>query len=39
MRPWQEAELRNLTACVGLDDFTRERSQRFIQFSVRKPVV
>ena len=34
---WEEAELKELTAAMGLQDFQRYRSNRFILFSVRKP--
>lgn len=34
---WEEQELRELTAAMGLSDFQRNRSRRFIMFSVRKP--
>jgi len=34
---WEEDELRDLCASVGLEAFVRERSWRFIMFSVRKP--
>jgi ubiquinone/menaquinone biosynthesis C-methylase UbiE len=36
-RWWEEQELRDLCSSVGLEGFTRERSWRFIMFSVRKP--
>ena len=34
---WEEAELRELTAAMGLQNFKRQRSNRFILFSARKP--
>jgi hypothetical protein len=34
---WQEQELRDLCDSVGLVDFRRARSNRFILFSVTKP--
>ena len=34
---WEEAELKELTAAMGLQDFRRHRSNRFIMFSVHKP--
>lgn len=34
---WQEQELRDLCDSVGLVDFRRARSNRFILFSVAKP--
>ena len=34
---WEEDELKDLCASVGLESFTRERSWRFIMFSARKP--
>mmetsp|Transcript_5371 Transcript_5371/g.14464 ORF Transcript_5371/g.14464 Transcript_5371/m.14464 type:complete len:351 (-) Transcript_5371:679-1731(-) len=36
-RWWEEAELRDLCTGVGLQDFARDRSWRFIMFSARKP--
>lgn len=36
-RPWEEAELRDLTAAMGLEAFECIRSNRFILFSARKP--
>lgn len=38
-RWWTERELRDLCAAVGLVDFRRERKNRFILFSARKPGV
>ena len=35
---WEEQELRELTAAMGLKDFQRHRSNRFIMFAVRKPL-
>lgn len=35
---WEEAELRELTAAMGLQNFQRHRTNRFIMFSVQKPV-
>ncbi|BDA49132.1 probable malonyl-[acyl-carrier protein] O-methyltransferase at C-terminar half [Coccomyxa sp. Obi] len=35
---WEEAELRELTAAVGLQNFQRHRTNRFIMFSVQKPM-
>lgn len=37
MKWWEEQELRDLCAAVGLIDFQRQRSNRFILFSARKP--
>lgn len=34
---WEEAELRDLCAAVGLTDFQRLRRNRFIMFCARKP--
>lgn len=34
---WEEQELRDLCEAVGLVKFQRERSMRFIMFSVQKP--
>ena len=34
---WEEQELRELTATMGLQNFQRHRSNRFIMFSVQKP--
>ena len=34
---WEEVELKELIAAMGLQDFQRHRSNRFILFSVRKP--
>ncbi|EIE18993.1 S-adenosyl-L-methionine-dependent methyltransferase [Coccomyxa subellipsoidea C-169] len=34
---WEEAELRELTAAMGLQDFQRHRTNRFIMFAVQKP--
>jgi hypothetical protein len=34
---WEEAELRELTAAMGLQSFVRHRSNRFIMFCVQKP--
>ena len=36
-RWWEEAELRDLVATVGLTDFQRNRRLRFIMFSAKKP--
>jgi uncharacterized protein with von Willebrand factor type A (vWA) domain len=36
-RWWEEAELRDLVATVGLTDFQRDRRLRFIMFSAKKP--
>jgi hypothetical protein len=36
-RWWEEAELRELAAAVGLQGFARQRSNRFILFVVSKP--
>ena len=36
-RWWEEDELKDLCASVGLIDFQRERSNRFIMFCVTKP--
>ncbi len=36
---WEEAELRELTAAVGLQNFKRHRTNRFIMFSVQKPQI
>ncbi|GLC56003.1 hypothetical protein PLESTB_001054000 [Pleodorina starrii] len=36
-RWWEEQELRDLCAAVGLQDFRRERTWRFIMFAVTKP--
>lgn len=38
-RWWEEQELRDLCATVGLQDFQRIRKDRFILFTVRKPVL
>ena len=35
---WEEAELRELTAAMGLQNFQRHRSNRFIMLSVSKPL-
>eukprot|EP00887_Chlorella_sp_A99_P007194 scaffold2.g7194.t1 len=37
MRYWDEAELRDLCTAVGLQDFRRNRSNRFIMFAATKP--
>lgn len=37
MKAWEETELRELAQSVGLQDFQRQRSSRYIMFSVRKP--
>ncbi len=34
---WEEQELRELTATMGLQNFQRHRSNRFIMFAVQKP--
>ncbi|KAG1680345.1 hypothetical protein FOA52_015435 [Chlamydomonas sp. UWO 241] len=34
---WEEQELKDLCASVGLDRYTRERSNRFIMLCARKP--
>ncbi|KAJ9516139.1 hypothetical protein QJQ45_024567, partial [Haematococcus lacustris] len=34
---WEEAELRDLSASVGLQDFKCERQWRFIMFAATKP--
>lgn len=34
---WEETELRELTAVMGLQNFQRHRSNRFIMFSAQKP--
>lgn len=34
---WEEEELKDLCRAVGLQEFRRERSQRFIMFAVTKP--
>lgn len=34
---WEEAELQDLCDTVGLGDWSRHRTNRFIMFSVRKP--
>ncbi|MEW5309021.1 MAG: hypothetical protein WDW38_000934 [Sanguina aurantia] len=36
-RWWEEVELNDLCASVGLQGFTRQRNLRFIMFSARKP--
>ena len=36
-RWWEEEELRELSAVVGLQNFQRHRTGRFILFSVTKP--
>lgn len=36
-RWWEEQELRDLTASMGLQNFQRHRRNRFILFSVTKP--
>ncbi len=36
-RWWEEAELKDLCATVGLVNFQRERRLRFIMFSASKP--
>ena len=35
-RRWEERELRQLCATMGLQDFKRHRNLRFILFSARK---
>ena len=35
---WEEQELRELMATMGLRNFQRHRSNRFIMFSVQKPL-
>ncbi len=37
MRFWTEPELRDLCGSVGLQDFRRQRSWRFILFAATKP--
>ena len=37
-RWWEEEELRDLCAAVGLQDFQRTRSNRYILFSASKPL-
>ena len=37
-RWWEEEELRDITAAVGLQNFRRHRSNRFIMFCVSKPL-
>jgi len=37
-RWWEEEELRDICRAVGLEGFERNRDQRFIMFSVRKPL-
>ncbi|PNH02970.1 hypothetical protein TSOC_011015 [Tetrabaena socialis] len=39
MKYWEEAELRDLCASVGLAGFRRERDWRFIMFAATKPGV
>lgn len=36
-RWWEEGELRELASTVGLVDFQRQRSMRFIMFAASKP--
>ncbi len=36
-RWWEEEELRELSALVGLQNFRRHRTGRFIMFCVTKP--
>ena len=36
-RWWEEQELRDLTASMGLQNFQRHRRNRFILFAVTKP--
>lgn len=36
-RWWEEQELRDLTASMGLQNFSRHRNNRFILFAVSKP--
>ncbi len=36
-RWWEEQELRDLTASMGLQNFQRHRQNRFIMFAVSKP--
>ena len=38
-RWWEEQELRDLTASMGLQNFQRHRQNRFIMFAVSKPHV
>ena len=38
MQWWEEQELRELTATMGLENFRRHRSNRFIMFCVQKPL-
>ena len=39
MQWWEEQELRELTASMGLENFRRHRSNRFIMFCVQKPLL
>ena len=36
-RPWEEAELRELGSAMGLTNFRRYRSRRFIMFCMERP--
>ncbi|KAK9832085.1 hypothetical protein WJX81_005261 [Elliptochloris bilobata] len=36
-RPWEEAELRELGAAMGLTNFRRYRTRRFIMFCIERP--
>jgi hypothetical protein len=36
-RYWEEDELKDLVAAVGLTDYTRTRSRMFIMFAATKP--
>jgi hypothetical protein len=36
-RYWEEDELKDLVAAVGLQDYTRTRSRMFIMFAATKP--
>ena len=36
-RPWEEGELRELGAAVGLTNFWRFRTRRFIMFRMERP--
>jgi len=38
-RWWDEAELKDLCTAVGLQGYKRERNNRFIMFSVKKPEI
>ena len=37
MKYWEEQELRDLCASVGLQDFRRDRTWQFILFAATKP--